>query len=46
MKTMRKVTLTLAAAALSVGALSVMAPAHAMDTNWPCQGCAKAMPRH
>ena len=41
MNTMRKVTLTLAAAALSVGALGITAPAHAYDTNWPCAGCAK-----
>ena len=42
MNMMRKAALTLAAAALSVGAVVIAAPAHAYDTNWPCQGCAKA----
>ncbi len=41
MKTMRKVALTLATAVLSVGALGITAPAHAIDTNWPCAGCAE-----
>jgi hypothetical protein len=41
MKMMRKVALTLATAVLSVGAIGIMAPAHAYDTNWPCPGCAK-----
>jgi hypothetical protein len=46
MNMMRKVALTLAAAAFSVGALGITAPAaHAFDTNWPCQGCAKPTPR-
>jgi hypothetical protein len=45
MKTMRKVALTLAAALLSVGALGITAPAHALDSNWPCAGCLKA-PAH
>jgi hypothetical protein len=47
MKTMRKAALTLAAAILGVGAVGITAPAHALDTNWPCAGCAKAgPPRH
>jgi len=46
MKTTRKVTLALAAAAFSITALGITAPAaHAQDTNWPCQGCAKPTPR-
>ncbi|HEX3929778.1 MAG TPA: hypothetical protein VHW64_03685 [Nocardioides sp.] len=49
MKMMRKVAVTLAAAALSVGVLGITAPAahapaHALDTNWPCAGCLKAPP--
>jgi hypothetical protein len=44
MKTMRKVALTLATAVLGVGALGITAPAHAIDSNWPCAGCAKATP--
>jgi hypothetical protein len=44
MKTMRKAALTLAAAILGVGAIGITAPAHALDTNWPCAGCAKAWP--
>lgn len=39
MNMMRKAALTLAAAVLSVGAVGITAPAHAYDTNWPCQGC-------
>jgi hypothetical protein len=39
MNRMRKAALTLVAALLSVGALGIAAPAHAMDTNWPCPGC-------
>jgi hypothetical protein len=39
MKMMRKVALTLITAVLSVGALGITVPAHAYDTNWPCQGC-------
>jgi len=42
MKMMRKVALTLATAVLGVGAIGITVPAHAMDTNWPCSGCAKA----
>ena len=42
MKTMRKVALTLATAALGVGLLGITAPAQAYDTNWPCSGCAKS----
>jgi hypothetical protein len=38
MKMMRKATLTLVAAVLSVGAIGISAPAHA-DTNWPCAAC-------
>ncbi len=41
MNTMRKAALAFAAAALSVSAVVIAAPAHAYDTNWPCQGCAK-----
>jgi hypothetical protein len=41
MNTMRKAALTLAAAVISIGLLGVMAPANALDTNWPCMGCAK-----
>jgi hypothetical protein len=44
MKTMRNVALTLATAVLGVGALGITAPAHALDTNWPCAGCVKANP--
>ncbi|WP_331527858.1 hypothetical protein [Nocardioides sp.] len=36
---MRKVALALGAAVLGVGAIGIAAPAQAMDTNWPCQGC-------
>jgi hypothetical protein len=39
MKLMRKAGLALVAALLSVGALGMMAPAHAYDTNWPCDAC-------
>jgi hypothetical protein len=46
MNTMRKLALTLAAAVLGVGALGITAPAHALDTNWPCSGCAKAPGPH
>ena len=42
MKMMRKVALTLAAAVLGVGVIGITAPAQAMDTNWPCQGCLRA----
>jgi hypothetical protein len=42
MNMMRKVALTLAAAVLGVGALGITAPAHALDTNWPCAGCLRA----
>ncbi len=42
MNRMRKAALTLAAALLSVVALGITAPAHAMDTNWPCPGCVMA----
>jgi hypothetical protein len=42
MNRMRKAALTLVAALLSVGALGIAAPAHAMDTNWPCPGCIAA----
>jgi len=45
MNTMRKVGLALVTAVLGVGVLGLSAPAHAMDTNWPCAGCAKA-PHH
>jgi hypothetical protein len=45
MKTMRKVALTLVTAVLSVGALAITtAPAHALDTNWPCGGCVTSAP--
>lgn len=50
MKMMRKVAVTLAAAALSVGVLGITAPAHApthaLDTNWPCTGCVLAPAHH
>lgn len=39
MKTARKMAMTLVAAALSVGVIGVVSPAHALDTNWPCAGC-------
>lgn len=39
MNRMRKVALALAAAVFSVGAIGIAAPAQALDTNWPCQGC-------
>jgi hypothetical protein len=42
MNRMRKVALTLVAAVLSVGALGITVPAHAMDTNWPCPDCVRA----
>jgi hypothetical protein len=42
MNMMRKAALTLVAALFSVGALGIAAPAHAMDTNWPCPGCIAA----
>ncbi|MBO0844389.1 MAG: hypothetical protein J2P22_03105 [Nocardioides sp.] len=42
MNTMRKVGLALVSALLGVGLLGLSAPAHAIDTNWPCAGCAKA----
>ena len=38
MKMMRKASLTLAAAMVSVGAIGISVPAHA-DTNWPCAAC-------
>ena len=38
MKMMRKASLTLVAAILSVGAIGISVPAHA-DTNWPCSAC-------
>ena len=38
MKMIRKTSLTLAAAILSVGAIGISVPAHA-DTNWPCGAC-------
>jgi hypothetical protein len=38
MKMMRKASLTLAAAMVSVGAIGISVPAHA-DTNWPCSAC-------
>jgi hypothetical protein len=44
MKTMRKVALTLATAVFGVGALGLTAPAHAIDSNWPCAGCVRAAP--
>jgi hypothetical protein len=46
MKTMRKVALTLVTAVLSVGALGITAPAHAIDTNWPCAGCVRSAPHN
>jgi hypothetical protein len=42
MNMMRKVAWAFAAAVLSAGALGITAPAHAVDTNWPCAGCLKA----
>jgi hypothetical protein len=42
MKLIRKAGLVLGATLLSVGAAGVVAPAHAMDTNWPCAACMKA----
>jgi hypothetical protein len=39
MNMMRKVALALGAAVLGVGAIGIAAPAQAMDTNWPCNGC-------
>lgn len=44
MNALRKVAVSLAAAVLGVGLLGITAPAHALDTNWPCSGCAKAGP--
>ncbi len=41
MKMIRKTSLTLAAAILSVGAIGISVPAHA-DTNWPCGACLRA----
>jgi hypothetical protein len=44
MTTMRKVGLALVTAVLGVGVLGLSTPAQAYDTNWPCSGCAKALP--
>lgn len=44
MKLMRRFGLALATAALGVGAVGALAPAHA-DTNWPCSACAHMVRR-
>jgi hypothetical protein len=41
MKNLRKVGLTVVTAVLSIGVVSISAPAHA-DTTWGCKTCLRA----
>ena len=39
MNNLRKVGLAVITAMLSIGALGITAPAHAVDTSWGCPTC-------